>query len=186
MKKQFNNRPNKSYEVDGKIIWESRSPALVAIIIASYNNEEYVLVGKRGPGAADYQGYWNVPCGYLDWDEDGIEGITREVYEETGLYIPDIMDEEGEGFWIIDDEYLDQPFYVNTDVNENRQNVSLSYGLYFECEKLPELTNENSEPNEVSEVRWMKISEIRNHKFAFNHPKRIQYYLDKIDYDLPF
>lgn len=173
--RKFNNRPNNSHEVDGKIIWVSRSVALVGVIIAKNKNEDYVLIGKRGSGSADYQGLWNVPCGYLDWDENGHEGIYREIYEETGLYIPDIIENK----YIIDN-HMKQPFFVGTNIDENRQNVSLSYGLYFECEELPYLTNEHSEEDEVSEVKWIKISEINGYKFAFNHDIRIKNYHERL------
>lgn len=184
---KFNNRPNKSYNIDGKLIWESRSPAVVAVIVSKLEGQEYVLIGKRGSGAPDNQGKWNVPCGYLDFDENGHDGICREVYEETGLYIPDILNGNVHDVWV-SDNYMDQPFYVNTDPKENRQNVSLSYGLYFVCEeKLPELTIENCEPDEVSEVKWMKLSQMKSYDFAFNHNDRIQYFIDILnDQTIPF
>lgn len=169
--KKFNNIKNKSYIIDGKEIWVSRSPALVAVIIAKYKKEKYVLIGKRGPGAADFIDDWNVPCGYLDWNETGYEGICREVYEETGFDLEEPKN--------IIKSHLKQPFYTHT-IPEGRQNVSLSYGLYFKCKKLPELSMEYCEPGEVSEVKWLKISEIDNYKFAFNHSKRIKMYLKLI------
>jgi len=186
---EFKNRPNNSYKVDNKIVWESRSPALVAVIIAEFEQEEYVLIGKRGTGAPDNQGKWNVPCGYLDWDENGYDGVCREIYEETGLHIPGLLEEDGNGnnIWI-SDNHMTQPFFVNTDPSENRQNVSLSYGLYFVCDyELPKLTTENCEPDEVAEVKWMKLSQLESYDFAFSHDKRIKYYLNKINQStLPF
>lgn len=174
MEIKFKNRTNKSYEVDGKTVWESRSPALVAVIMCNLNGEKYVLLGQRGEGAADYQGLWNVPCGYLDWDENGYEGICREVFEETGFYIPEYLN-----FSIISD-WLTQPFNVNTEITENRQNVALSYGFYFSAKELPKLTTENSEHNEVAEAKWVKVSELNNYKFAFNHDIRIKHFEKKI------
>lgn len=191
---KFNNRPNKSYKIYSsfewffkllskifrikyKEIWESRSPALVGVVIAKNNGRNYVLIGQRGPGAADYQGLWNVPCGYLDWDESGTQGITREIYEETGLNVNvnDITD-----YNIINWD-LTQPFYVNTNPSENRQNVSLSYGMYFECNELPTLTNEHCEPGEVSRVKWANVNDLNLFNFAFGHDERIKSYLNHIN-----
>jgi len=172
------NFENNSYKVEDKLVWESRSPALVAVIIAKFEQKDYVLIGQRGSGAADFQGKWNVPCGYLDWDETGHDGICREVYEETGLYLPDILNDEITGITVIDN-FMNQPFFVNTDPGENHQNVSLSYGLYFVCDKLPELTNEHCEPNEVSDLKWMELSQIESYDFAFEHNKRIQHFIEK-------
>ena len=39
-------------------------------------------------GAADGQGLWCCPCGYLDFDETLEECVIREIKEETGLTIP--------------------------------------------------------------------------------------------------
>ncbi len=184
---KFNNRPNASYNVNGKEVWESRSPAIVAVIVAEFEGQEYILIGQRGPGAPDNNGKWNVPCGYLDWDENGHDGICREVYEETGLYIPDILNEEHPANVYVTENYMEQPFYVNTDPKENRQNVSLSYGLWFTCEKLPELTSENCEPGEVSDLKWMKLTQMESYDFAFKHNERIQYFIDKVNSTyLPF
>lgn len=168
---KFNNVPNKSYVIDGKEIWYSRSPALVAIIIAQYKDEDYVLIGKRGPGAADNVGLWNVPCGYLDWNETGYEGLRREVHEETGFDLESPKD--------IIEKHLKQPFYVHTEPT-GRQNVSLSYGMYFKCKKLPKLSMKYCEPGEVSEVKWLNIEKIYDYDFAFNHPERIKHYLKLI------
>jgi 8-oxo-dGTP pyrophosphatase MutT (NUDIX family) len=175
MENKFNSTPNKSYVVDGKLIWESRSPAIVGVIIASFDAEDYVLIGKRGPGAADNQGLYNLPCGYLDYDENGHDGICREVWEETGLYLPNLHEVDGVHIF---KPYMDQPFFVNTDPKENRQNVSLSYGLCFSCNKLPALSIENCEPDEVSDVRWVKLKDLKLYNFAFNHDERIQYFID--------
>jgi len=174
-KRKFNSRPNKSYNIDNKIVWESRSPALVGVIIANYNNDDYVLIGERGKGSADYQGKWNVPCGYLDWDENGTNGVYREIYEETGVYIPSILENDE-----ILKNNMEQPFHVNTSTNSNRQNVSLSYGLYFKTDNLPELTDENSEPDEVGDIRWVKIKDIDKYDFAFDHNDRIMSYYNSV------
>ena len=163
---KFNNTKNKSYLVNNELKWDSRSVAVVGIIVANYNNENYVLVAKRGKHSADYQGLWNVPCGYLDWDENGYDAVCREVYEETGFYIPEYKNN-----YVI--SYLDQPFYVNTNIKENKQNVSLSYGIYFNIDKLPELSNKNSEFEEVEELLWLNLSDINKYKFAFDHDTRI-------------
>jgi len=174
-KEKFNSRPNKSYDVGDKTIWESRSPALVGVIVANYNDDDYVLVGERGTGAADYQGKWNVPCGYLDWDENGTNGIYREIYEETGVYIPGILKNDE-----ILNNNMEQPFHVNTNIDSNRQNVSLSYGLYFKTDKLPNLTDKNSEPDEVGDIKWVKITDIDKYDFAFDHNERIMSYYNSI------
>lgn len=173
---KFNNKQNKSYDIDGEKVWVPRSPALVGVVIANYKNDDYVLIGERGTGAADNRGKWNLPCGYLDRDENGVEGIYREIWEETGVYIPRIIKNNE----ILKNDMEDQPFYVNTDIRENRQNISLSYGLYFKTDKLPKLSDKNSEPDEVGDIKWVKISDLGNYEFAFKHDRRITMYYNKI------
>ena len=177
MMKKFNNRPNKCHIIDGKEVWESRSPAIVGVILAKFDNEIYVLVGQRGLGAADNQGYWNVPCGYLDWDESGPEATIREIYEETGLDLEKIFARNQ--IHIIQSNFS-QPFYVTTKITENRQNVSFSYGVFFYCEDLPELTTKYSETNEIAEAKWININDIDKYEFAYKHDQRIRMYLDNV------
>jgi len=87
----FHNRKNESISIDGQTIWISRSVACVGVVMTKWNGEWYILFSKRGTGAADHQGYWNLPCGYLDYDETLTECVIREIYEESGLFLPDIQ-----------------------------------------------------------------------------------------------
>jgi len=171
--KKFNNIPNKFYKVDDKIIWDSRSVAVIAFIILEKDNDIYVLIGQRGTGAPDNNGLWNCPCGYLDRNETGSEAIDREVWEETGFDIDTIKNP------IID--YMKQPWFVNTDPSENRQNVSLRYGAYFKSDILPELTDENSEPNEIADLKWEKVKNLDKYDWAYNHDKKIVEFLELIN-----
>lgn len=74
---------------DNKEYWISRSVAVIAYIFYHniINNKLFVLADKRGQGTPDFQGYWNCPCGYLDFDETLSEAASREVFEETGYVI---------------------------------------------------------------------------------------------------
>jgi 8-oxo-dGTP pyrophosphatase MutT (NUDIX family) len=172
--KKFNNVHNKSYNIDGKIVWESRSVAVVGIIILLKDLEFYALITKRGIGAAPPQGKWCNVCGYLDWEESGYSGLSREVYEESGLDIDDILENKQ-----IFKQYLDQPFFVNTDPKENRQNISLTYALVFASDEFPKTTSEYSEPNEIEEIKWVNIKDIDKYDFAFNHNERIKMFIKK-------
>ena len=68
---------------DGKTYWISRSMAVSCFVFAPINGEWHVLANQRGTGTPDYQGYWNVPCGYLDFDETTKHGALREVFDAT-------------------------------------------------------------------------------------------------------
>ena len=171
----FKNRHNASHNVGGRIVWESRSVAVNCVVVAGRPSNPYILLGQRGKGAPDSSGLWNVASGYLDWDESGTEAVYREVWEEFGLYLPDQK--------IMVNNLLN-PWHVNTQPDENRQNVSLRYGCVISLvgNELPILTFENSEPDEVADLKWVPKSELTNYKFAFNHDVVIKQYLNLINY----
>ena len=171
----FKNRHNASHNVGGRIIWESRSVAVNCVVIAGSITKPFVLLGQRGKGAPDSVGLWNVVSGYLDYDESGTEAVYREVWEETGIYLPDQK--------IIINNLLN-PWHVNTQPDENRQNVSLRYGCVIGLigNELPLLTAENSEPDEIADLKWVPISELGQYKYAFKHNIVIRDYLNLIGY----
>lgn len=189
---KFKNRGNKSYIVDDvegtrsvgqKLVWESRSVAVNCILIATESDicdENYVLISQRGEGAADYKGLWNIPCGYLDWDETTSEACIREVWEETNINLYSLLrmsDTMDEG--VIKDD-ITKEWGTNSDVTNNRQNVSFRFGIYFYMKNFKKILNPsniNAELNEVGEIKWIPVSEIDNYDFAFGHDKLIKEYL---------
>jgi 8-oxo-dGTP pyrophosphatase MutT (NUDIX family) len=178
----FNNTHNKCIMSEDKEYWISRSVATAGVVITKHKGEYYILLGKRGKGAADFQGYWNLPCGYLDYDESGYECFVREVYEESGFFVPDITKKN-----IIKD-YTKEPYFVQTDVKSNRQNVTLYYGIVFKTkrkEKLPTLTLKYTEKDEVEYTFWANINKIfMEYSFAFNHDEKIKNFLKMFKKDM--
>ncbi|MDD5648858.1 MAG: NUDIX hydrolase [Candidatus Nanoarchaeia archaeon] len=164
----FENKPNTEYKVGGKTIWESRSVAVVGVILAQWNKKVYTLIEKRSKNMPDSPGKWCLPCGYLDWDETGYEALIREFYEETSLYLPNYKNQ----LLFNNDE---QPFFVNTDPSENRQNVSLSYITIFDFleEKSLPLEILNFKNSEIDEIKWVELLDLIEYDFAFNHEERI-------------
>lgn len=151
----------------GKKFWYSRSVA-VAHIVLGWNNDNQlcVLANKRGKGTPDSQGLWNCPCGYLDFDESGVEAAQRETFEETELYIK----KENIHF-----------FDVNSSPTANRQNVTIHYYSELEghCEDY-KLSSEHSEFNEVEEIKWIPIEEVDNYSWAFHHNDLIKRIINNI------
>ena len=142
----------------GKTYWISRSVAVVAAVLCMKDNEPCVLANKRGPGTPDFQGLWNVTCGYLDWDETAQEACSREVFEECGVRV------DPKKFCLME---------VKTNPTENNQNVILRHVAVLS--ELPEMESpEGGEKDEVEEVKWIPIKEIRNYKWAFNHLEMIR------------
>lgn len=178
---KFNNKPNKLHRINGRSIWESRSVAVNCVVIIKREGVEIpeVLVSRRGPNAADFQGKLNVIAGYLDYNETGTEAVYRETWEEVGLDLEQLTFDNR--IMRID---LLEPWFVNTRPTENKQNVSLRYGVYIHLynNELPKLSLEYNEVvGEVSEAWWMPINDINRHEWAFNHDKTIKDYICKIE-----
>ena len=152
---------NFEFEHKGKKYWYSRSIAVVCIVIGhdDYNNK-YVLANKRGENTPDWQGFWNLPCGYLDFDETVEQAIQREVYEETGVKIN------------IDNLEL---FSVNS-IPEGKQNVTIRFKTDIGNISEHVLTDKNSEFNEVDDIKWINLNDINNYEWAFNHIELIKLY----------
>jgi 8-oxo-dGTP pyrophosphatase MutT (NUDIX family) len=150
------NKKNFSIHYKGKTIWYSRSVAVVLFAFAKNADGEWcVLANKRGSGTPNFQGYWNAPCGYLDYNERGETAAVREALEETGISIS------------ADDITL---LSTNTIPDEETQNVTFRYGILLDKKtndlQFSKLLNEK---NEVDDIEWVPFERINNYVWAFNH-----------------
>lgn len=147
----FNNRPN-------PIFFHSRSVAVLVVPFFSLGNSIWIPLGQRSSSVSD-SGKWCVPCGYLDWDESGKEAAIREAYEELGLDLADHIHAN--------------PWFVQTDPSQDaRQNITLRYISYCECETLPALVYNK---NECVDAKWMCVDDaIKSLDLAFNQAEVIK------------
>ena len=162
------NRQNKLYQTADGPIWESRSVAVVHLIMAASIHDPRILLTKRSDTMEDEAGKWCIPCGYLDYDETLEEAAKREIKEETGVDLKSFTDEQK-----IADTLL---VGINSSPKSNRQNVSMRYLTILDVEELPETTLNP----EVSEIMWVSPNQLYLLKegFAFNHQVVIQEMLD--------
>lgn len=150
----------------GEEYWISRSIAVVVKIIANdINGNKYILAVQRGKGTPDpeFIGAWCMPCGYLDYNETIKEAARRETLEETGLQFA------LEDFTLVN--INDEPYF------DKRQNITFRFIVNspIPVEGLNQiLTNKYSEKDEVSNIKFISISELDNYKWAFNHNKLIK------------
>lgn len=148
--------------VQANIGWFSRSMATALFAFCKDADGDWrVLASERGKEAADFRGMWNCPCGYLDYDETTKECAVRECFEETGVQIP-----------------IDSLVFINYEddpVTANRQNVTFRFGAKIEDHITTDFkfSKENNEGAEVGEIKWVKIKDIDNYEWAFNHKNRI-------------
>jgi len=177
---KFNNRQNECIikPEDGRELWISRSVAVTAQIHYRILNKDdhgeffndYLLLVKRHQATPCNPDQWCLPCGFLDWDETGGEAAIREVWEEAGLNLLQLKEENSIPFSSIFEE---TPWKVSTSPSIGGQSVILRYAGCFTGPKLPAISHENAEPNEIEEVKWFNIFDAQNMNLAFDHQDKI-------------
>ena len=104
---------------------------------------------------------WNCPCGYLSRNETTKECAVRECFEETGVKLPIES--------LIFIGYEDDP------IKANRQNVTFRFAAKIEDRITSDFkfSKEHNEGKEVGKIAWVKVKDIDNYEWAFNHKNRI-------------
>lgn len=171
---KFRNRPNQCVETrEGEMVWLSRSVAVTACVVLIKQQRAYVLVNQRGPGLPDFVGYWNLPCGYLDYDESTEEAAKREIWEECGVDVSPLLA-------CAEVEYFSKPWYVSSIPRDAKQNVSIHHGLVAKVTELPTLTNQFNEADETTDMQWLELENTHTLTFAFNHQQRIAQFVELV------
>ena len=112
-------------------------------------------------------GKWAIPGGYLDFDETALQGITREVLEETGYEIT--------GLQLF--KVITHPHRPN---ENNRQNVEFVWTAQA-GNKVADADDESAE------VKWFLPADIPWSEMAFDHGDGLRLYLQHLEtpLDLP-
>ena len=154
---------------DGQTYWRSRSCTTVGYVFCA-DKEGYlcVLANQRGPGAPTNVGKWNVPCGYIDFaDKNGNEGVARETYEETGVKLkPEQFTFDSVSFSEDGDKNINLRFWVK---------------LAGTIDEYP-LSNAANEEGETSDIRWIRLCDVKNYDWAFGHEKTIFKMASHVEY----
>lgn len=175
--KIFKNRKNYGpIQGPDREYWLGRSTAVVALIVGYSNWSPYILISQRGSEAYDNVGKWCMPCGYLDWDESASDAAKREAWEEVGVDVDNIL-----ACKHILSNNFNQPWHVKTEPSENRQNISLVYGLKFaNFEDIhPIANNVGDTKNEVSQALWVPYCELEKYDFVYGHDVLIKKYIEE-------
>lgn len=147
----------------GKTFWVSRACAVAVFIFTKYHGEWYILANQRGRGCPDFVGYWSCPCGYVDYNETIMEAAKRELWEESGLNMSTY------------NHYLIHKFKnigYNDEPDTENQNITFRFSgqlLTIPGNPLPELSSDNSEPNEIAQQGWIPLKDISKYTWAFRH-----------------
>lgn len=146
---------NFEFEHNGEKLWYSRSLACNIGVFRINNNEYEVLACKRGQGCEFNKGLWNIPGGFIDFNENAAQCAIRELFEETGIKIS---------------ENKVKFYKLSTNPRGVRQTMNASHYAFFEKEETLDwvFTTEFSENEETEEIKWIPISDLKKYKWTNN------------------
>ena len=170
---QFHNRPNPRIQTqDGRTLHHARANAVVAeICLYDTQTQRWsILLMQRGLQDAEFAGYWALPAGYLDWDETLYQAMQREVYEETGLWLPAVLQCASA---VIADP---QPWRINDAPTDQKQNLAFHYAVLFAWSSVdyPVLSVQSEDPRETLNAKWVDIKQAAEMNLAFVHQQHIR------------
>ncbi|MGI9665797.1 MAG: NUDIX domain-containing protein [Acidimicrobiia bacterium] len=111
-----------------------RDPAVAAAVVILDGNR--VLMVRRGPGVAR-TGYWSLPAGFVNEDEDVRAAAARELKEETGL-----------------DARIEEVLHVGSNLEDP---TKPTVAIWF----AGEITGGNLQPNDdAEEVGWFSLDSL--------------------------
>ena len=167
------------HPLHGQTIYNGCYACITAIILHfSQDGSIRILVNKRGSGCSTFSGKWNIPCGFLEENENGPQCAAREVYEENGVKIP------FERFVYYSNNLSDDPSYrfkghavsrfiaVLTDKDFENGTIDLSH--------FNEIGTTGGEKDEVSIRKWIRLGMHDMYDWAFDQ-KQV---LDKLCEDI--
>lgn len=138
----------------GEIVPIDRRLLVAALVIK--NDENKFLVQKR---SALKKGKWGFTTGHVESNESSINGIIREAKEELGLDV--LNDELIEIKYGINNKYVYHHYYINKNVDIKSLNIQI---------------------DEVEEVKWLTIEEIKSliekQNFKRSHIDIIENYIN--------
>lgn len=156
----------KDGEHAGVTLWSGRYVCTVAAVFRfAEDGNIFVLANKRGVGSPNEVGKWNMPCGFMEV-ETGEECASRETFEECGIKV------NPNKFHLVS---------VNTDPTDNPTQVTLRYmAILFDGFDDVNIDTTDAiagklggEKDEVADVQWIPIEDVKNHDWAFGHKKLI-------------
>lgn len=124
--------------------------ATVSAIIMTPDRSKF-LITRRKSGL--YQGMWCLPGGHIDRDETMREAVIREVKEETGL------DFDPQLFFCFDEIIPEHNIHTIAIIFDGTTNGTIS-----------------TQADEVTEIGWFSLAEIRKMAFAFRHKDIVESY----------
>ncbi len=123
---------------------------------AIIRKNEKILILKRSQGSSLDPGLWELPGGKIDYEEDLIDALKREVWEEVGIVI-----QVGRPFktW----HFIKEPFWVT--------------GITFVCDYV---SGSNALSSEHDAYAWIEPQEFKNYSLSTSMEEQISSYIELI------
>ena len=127
-----------------------------AIIEREGTNGTEIVIQKRVKSNEDKTPY-ELPGGRLERFESFLEGLKREVHEETGLHVTKIFGEETKIETKDEDSNIEamKPFAVYQTINGPVN----SLGAYFRCQASGNLVKEG---DDTEDIKWISVDELHS------------------------
>jgi len=132
-------------------------PAVAGIIEKKINGRKHILLQKRDKaGSTEEKGLLEIPAGKVREFENLFDCLKREVFEETGLKVVEIIGADPNSI-IVRNNYTVQgfePFYVS-------QNTSGDYPILIITFICRSIGKKLVSSDESSDIQWCPLDEIR-------------------------
>ncbi|BEL12980.1 hypothetical protein Q0Z83_111710 [Actinoplanes sichuanensis] len=113
----------------------------VDVFLMFTDGDRILLALREGTGYRD--GWWNVPSGKLEHDEDALTGVRREAFEEIGVRFTG-----------------DEPRFAGVVHHRNPEGqgrVALIFAAEFDASRHGEPVNR--EPHKCADIRWWPLTD---------------------------
>lgn len=142
---------------EGREYWFSRANTAGMFVFCKDPDGDWcILANKRGKGCPNGVGLWNVPGGYLDFNETLKDCALRECKEETGVIV---------------DKAVAKLFSMHSIPKGEFQNLSFKFYAKITDKKTTDFifSYDLMETDEVADIKWIKIKDVDSYSWAFRH-----------------
>ena len=159
---------NFEFEHNGQKLWYSRSLAVNLLAHTVFNGKIRILANKRGEGAEFNKHLWNLPGGFVDFNETAEQAACRETLEETG--------------YIINPQDISLVDLDTNPKNSWRQTMVAKFNIALEQapERDPNFSLVNTN-GEVEAVKWITLDEIDDYNWVRGQKEYIKEYFNILE-----
>jgi 8-oxo-dGTP diphosphatase len=121
----------------------------VDVFLLLTDADRILLALRKGTGYAD--GWWNVPSGKLEYQEDALSGVRREAFEEIGVRLAG-----------------DEPRFagvVHQRNPEGQGRIALVFTAELDVYRHGEPVNR--EPHKCAEIRWAAVNDLPSNTWPY-------------------